>query len=198
MHQLLQPADYVRKPWKNGGGEALDLHVEPAGAGMDDFAWRVSIALVQRSGPFSHFPGVDRTIVLLGGMGMRLDGAAWHADILTPFEPVHFPGEMAIDCTLTNGPARDFNLMVRRDVVQARLIVVRGRPTALPVADAILCYVATGSVEVGMVTGATTRVIDDCTWFGQRDAAENCNDLRIAPMSDNAVALVVTIHRIAP
>ncbi len=95
MHQVLQPADYVRKPWKNGGGVALDLHVEPAGAGMDAFDWRASIALVQRSGPFSHFPGVDRTIVLLEGTGMRLDSAGWHADMNLLFEPVHFPD----DCT---------------------------------------------------------------------------------------------------
>ncbi len=44
----------------------------PAGAALDEFLWRVSIADVERDGPFSRFPGIDRTIVLLEGAGMRL------------------------------------------------------------------------------------------------------------------------------
>ena len=198
MHQVLQPADYVRKPWKNGGGVALDLHVEPAGAGMDAFDWRASIALVHARGPFSHFPGVDRTIVLLAGTGMRLDSATWHADMTTLFEPVHFPGEMAISCTLTNGPTRDFNLMVRRDVARAQFNVVRQHAMTLSVTDATLCYVATGAVDVVMATGTALRVNEDCTWIGQRDGVDDGNDVRIMPAGDNAVALVATMHRIAP
>lgn len=198
MQQVLQPADYVRKPWKNGGGVALDLHVEPAGAGMDAFDWRASIALVQASGPFSHFPGVDRTIVLLEGSGMRLDSAAWHADMGTLFEPVHFPGEIAIDCTLANGPTRDFNLMVRRSVARAQFTVVRQDAVALPAADTMLCYVAAGAVDVAMATGPAVRVKDDCTWIGQRDATDDLSHVRIAPVDAHAVALVATLHRIAP
>jgi len=197
MHQVLQPADYVRKPWKNGGGVALDLHVEPAGAGMDAFDWRASIALVQRSGPFSHFPGVDRTIVLLEGTGMRLDSAAWHADMKLLFEPVRFPGEWAIHCTLGNGPTRDFNLMVRRDVARAQFTVMRQHAATLPAADAMLCYVATGAVEVAMAAGTPTRVNDDCTWIVLRDVVDDLTDVRIAPVGDTTVALVATIHRIA-
>ncbi len=196
MHQVLQPADYVRKPWKNGGGVALDLHVEPPGAGMDAFDWRASIALVQRSGPFSHFPGVDRTIVLLDGGGMRLDSTGWQADMNLLFEPVHFPGELAIECTLGNGPTRDFNLMVRRDVARAQLSVVRRHPVKVPAAAAMLCYVATGAVDVEMGTAKAVRVNDDCTWIGQRDAVDDLTDVRIAPVGDTTVALVAAFHRI--
>lgn len=42
--------------------------VLPPGAGMDSFAWRVSVATIARPGPFSAFPGVDRQIMLLEAM----------------------------------------------------------------------------------------------------------------------------------
>ena len=196
MHQVLQPADYVRKPWKNGSGELLDLHAEPVGAGMEAFEWRASIALVQCSGPFSHFPGVDRTIVLLEGAGMRLDSATWHAEMATPFEPVHFPGEIAIVCTLANGPTRDFNLMVRRDVVAGQVVVVREHETALPAADGLLCYVAAGTVDVITRTTPPWRVDCDCTWIGQRDAVDDLADVRIQPTRTDTVALVAILNRI--
>jgi hypothetical protein len=44
-----------------------EIAVYPAGATLDAFLWRVSIADVERDGPFSRFPGIDRTIVLLEG-----------------------------------------------------------------------------------------------------------------------------------
>jgi Uncharacterized protein conserved in bacteria len=114
-------------PWKNGLGITRELAVEPAGASMDDFAWRVSIADVDTASPFSTFPGIDRTIVLLEGAGftMVLDGEREHA-LTTPCEPFPFPGEAKVDVRLAGGATRDFNLMVRRGVGTARLTVLQG------------------------------------------------------------------------
>ena len=72
MVRLLTPADFHSMPWKNGAGRTTEIAVHPPGAALDTFAWRVSIADVERDGPFSRFPGIDRTIVLLEGAGMRL------------------------------------------------------------------------------------------------------------------------------
>src|SRR4029077_2512621 len=74
MVRLLTPNDYRSMPWKNGAGRTTEIAVHPPGAALDAFAWRVSIADVEQDGPFSRFPGIDRTIVLLGGSGMRLRG----------------------------------------------------------------------------------------------------------------------------
>ena len=52
-------------PWKNGGGETLELAIAPAGAGLEDFAWRISSARVGAAGPFSACAGVDRSLALL-------------------------------------------------------------------------------------------------------------------------------------
>jgi environmental stress-induced protein Ves len=197
MQQLLRPSDYQRKPWKNGGGELLDICAEPPGAGLDAFEWRASIALVRASGPFSHFPGVDRTIVLLDGAGMRLDSADWHADMDVAYEPVRFRGEMAVACTLTDGPTRDFNLMVRRGVARGELVVVRTDAVTLPPADAVLCYVAAGAVECAVGAVPAQRVEADCTWRSLRDAGSAPQGTQVRPLSADAVALVATITRSA-
>ena len=67
--QVLRAENYRRMPWKNGGGETTEIAVFPAGAGLDDFDWRVSMARVESSGPFSVFPGIDRTLAILEGEG---------------------------------------------------------------------------------------------------------------------------------
>ncbi|SFQ22142.1 HutD protein [Ectopseudomonas toyotomiensis] len=41
---LLDLATARVMPWKNGGGETLELAIAPAGAGLEDFAWRISSA----------------------------------------------------------------------------------------------------------------------------------------------------------
>jgi len=135
-------------PWKNGLGITREIAVKPAGATMDDFLWRVSIADVDTASPFSRFPGIDRTIVLLDGDGftMTLDGDRSHA-LTTPCEPFAFAGEAQIEVALAGGATRDFNLMVRRGRAAGTVDVLRGPATAT-FDDVALLHVARGSVTV--------------------------------------------------
>jgi len=110
------------RPWKNGGGTTRNLAVSPEGAGFDDFLWRISIAEVRESDSFSHFPGVDRIIMLLEGNGMTLrdsDGGVF--SLTVRFAPHAFSGEASIEANLVDGPTIDFNVMVRRGRTQAAL-----------------------------------------------------------------------------
>jgi len=85
----LTAADFVRQPWKNGGGSTTQLALE----GDDDrWLWRLSAADVERSGPFSDFAGYERTIMLLEGDGMDLEIDGRVAPLRTPFEPFVFDG----------------------------------------------------------------------------------------------------------
>ena len=61
-------------PWRNGGG--VTREVATGGSGEEGFDWRISIADVEVPGPFSAFPGLDRTITLVGGerMDLVIDG----------------------------------------------------------------------------------------------------------------------------
>jgi len=129
MLRRLGPADYRDVPWKNGGGVTRELLRLPHPRDPERFFLRLSIATVATSGPFSSFPGVDRTLVLLDGDGVALsfgDGPEIHLD--QPLRPLSFPGEAPVEARLLGGSVRDFNLMVDRGVGSATLRVVHLDP----------------------------------------------------------------------
>ena len=125
----LGPDDYRDMPWKNGGGVTRELWKLPHPFDPARFLARVSIATVGVSGPFSVFPGVDRTLMILEGAGvaLTLDGAR-EVVLDQRLRPFAFPGEAEIQCRLLGGPVRDFNLMVDRALVQGSLEVVQLAP----------------------------------------------------------------------
>ena len=110
-------------PWKNGGGETLELAIAPAGAGLEDFAWRISSARVGAAGPFSAFAGVDRSLALLSGAGLRLQRGNGRIEELHAGGAVAtFAGEEAITAVLLDGAVGDLNLMTRRGAWRHRLV----------------------------------------------------------------------------
>lgn len=112
--------DYRRMRWKNDRGWTREIARVPD---RDDYAWRVSIAEIDADCDFSAFPGCDRILVLLRGNGMRLvfdDGR--DVDLQPPHDRIAFRGEASATCTLHDGPTHDFNLIWRRDRVQAQLL----------------------------------------------------------------------------
>lgn len=108
--RLLTPSDYRRMPWRNGGGETVEIaRREEGGATL----WRVSIADVDRPRHFSAFPGLERVIAVAEGAGMRLHVGSDDPVTLTPDDlPFRFPGSAAARCELLDGPIRNFNLMI--------------------------------------------------------------------------------------
>jgi len=134
----LAAASYRTVPWKNGGGVTSEIAVEPEGAGISDkFLWRLSLARIERSGPFSAFDGYDRTIALVSGRGMVLDfGARGTARIDKPMTPLAFSGEWAPGCVLIGGPTEDFNVMTDRARIRHRVERLEPRAVAAPVTSA--------------------------------------------------------------
>jgi uncharacterized protein len=110
--RILRSVDYVARPWKNGGGTTRDIAVSPPAASLDSFDWRLSLAQVDRDGPFSRFDNVDRTLVLLSG-AMALHENDRRIDLVRN-EPFAFEGERAIEATVAGGSTLDFNVMTRR------------------------------------------------------------------------------------
>ncbi len=111
--RFLDPADFVAMPWKNGGGSTLQLAIHPPGATLDSFEWRLSLATVGRSGPFSSFPGCRRTLMLVEGDGFELDVDGRRVVLDRPLEPVTFDGAARVECRLRGGPSRDLGLITR-------------------------------------------------------------------------------------
>lgn len=96
--------------WRNGGGITHELATWPQ---TSDWRWRVSVARIDRDGPFSAFEGVQRWFAVLSGEGVTL---SWpnHQSVLTPQSaPLQFAGTPACDARLIGGPTLDFNLMAR-------------------------------------------------------------------------------------
>lgn len=108
----LRRRDYVEMPWRNGGGVTFEIaRAPPSGV---DFDWRLSLALIERSGPFSSFTGCQRAIALVSGPGCILHGIDATAVALSaPGDRALFSGSAAVECELVAGPCHDLNLMVR-------------------------------------------------------------------------------------
>ena len=123
MARLLRNADHRRMPWKNGGGETVEVIVHPEGASLSDFGWRVSMAGVASDGPFSVFPGIDRTLAVLTGDGMALSIEGLGDRLLVPGStPLAFPADAPTTARLPGGPITDLNVMTRRGVFSHTLV----------------------------------------------------------------------------
>jgi uncharacterized protein len=130
--RALSASDYRRVRWMNGGGWTTELAVHPAAATETGaaFDWRVSIAEIESDGAFSTFPGCDRQVALLEGVGMELRfDAAPTVRLERRLHFVSFAGEWQTRGMLVAGPVRDFNVIVRRDAFGAE---VRHRPLVGP------------------------------------------------------------------
>lgn len=192
MHmRLIDFADLPAMPWKNGGGVTRELACYPPGASLDDFLWRVSIADVDQSGPFSTFPGIDRIIALLDGEGMQLqfeDGKT-HA-LNETCRPFRFRGEERLHAELA-APSRDFNLMLRREAVDGTLTIWRDACTLLCEPGFLLLFCAEGQWDVCEAGGARHQLGPRQTLCGA------CGEsaLAIVPVQAAGAILCVRVNR---
>lgn len=112
--RLLPAASRTATPWRNGGGVTTEVAAFPEGAGLADFDWRVSIARIDADGPFSAFPGIDRTLALLSGGPVTLTGPDWEETLLSGSPPVIFDGADPVAARIA-APSTDLNVMSRRE-----------------------------------------------------------------------------------
>lgn len=102
-------------PWKNGGGSTTEIAIGPVGASLDAFDWRISMAQVATDGPFSSFPGIDRTLAVIQGSGMELKIGEQPAVVLgCETAPLGFAGDTPTTARLLAGEITDLNVMTRR------------------------------------------------------------------------------------
>lgn len=194
--QILRAAGYRHMPWKNGGGMTAEIAVVPAHAGLDDFHWRISMAQIAQDGPFSCFPGIDRTLTVLDGEGVELefpgiDGR--RREVLTPLSaPISFAADEPAYAHLLSGDVTDLNVMTRRTECRhaVRRLHVRTSLVTLTSADQLTLFCCNGNLE--------------CDFAGQH-AALGPRDCLVAmePVShvaahaadpDGALALLVEIY----
>jgi environmental stress-induced protein Ves len=181
--RVLRAHDRSVTHWKNGGGLTREVAADASTAGLEDFVWRVSLADIAQSGPFSSFAGVDRIITVVDGAGMELivDGAS-HT-IADPYEPYSFPGDAVTDCRLLSGPVVDLNVMTRRTRATAHVRVAREGFSVAPRTGVMVLVIAlTGTAAVEESDVTLDRF--DAVLFSGRDAGT----VRV-----DGVAAVVTV-----
>ncbi|PKV89222.1 HutD family protein [Streptomyces sp. TLI_146] len=167
--------------WRNGGGATREITSRPTGA--EDFGWRASVADINRDGPFSAFPGVDRTLTLLTGDGVRLICPGEFDRLLARAgEPFGFSGDLALDAELPGGPCRVLNLMVRRGRWTATVDRVGG-PVAPRAGHAGVLYVLRGRWQADAHGPVLTS--GQGLWWDADEASAGA----VTPLSADAAAL---------
>ena len=125
---IIRRASFTAAPWKNGGGITHEAIRVPSTG--DAFLWRVSVAQIDASGPFSAFAGYDRKMVLLRGQGITLEfGSGTRSVLRSVGDWVEFDGAMSTRCELLDGPCVDLNLMVSKSLRTAARIERLSEPT---------------------------------------------------------------------
>jgi len=129
--QIVRKASFTATPWKNGGGITHEVIRVPAGGAA--FRWRVSVAQIDVSGPFSDFAGYRRIMVLLRGRGVRLNFDGAPPTALTDLgDLAEFDGALKTDCCLLDGPCTDLNLMVAKPAAAVASVERLREPHLMP------------------------------------------------------------------
>lgn len=118
---ILGPDSFRSMPWANGKGVTLELLRLDGPQGM---IFRLSRAQVVEDGPFSLFPGIERSLTVLTGPGFALRGEGIDLQA-RPLEPVAFPGDVPIRAEGVTGPSDDFNVMRARALPRSVVRVMR-------------------------------------------------------------------------
>lgn len=165
VHRIPFAAQRVM-PWKNGGGSTREVAIAPSASAPAGFTWRVSVASVAADGPFSAFPGVDRSLWLLRGNGMVLDVAGREVRLERAWQRFDFAGETPIHARLIDGGNEDLNVMVERATTAAEAAIAHLAPrelrTCVLVAGAHIVLALTGELQVdgiGLVPGDAMRCL---------------------------------------
>ncbi len=149
MAMLIEADRRPPQAWRNGGGLTRELHVWPPGP---DWRLRLSLADIQRDGPFSAFPGVQRHFAVVEGGGVALQFPQGERQLRAGEPPLAFDGALAPGCRLLAGPTRDLNLMLR-DGLQGGLRV------ALPGLTE-----SDGPAGLFSAAGGLLRAAQGCSW----------------------------------
>jgi len=196
--RVVRPDAHRIMPWKNGAGTTTEIAIDPPGADVAGrFRWRLSIADVEQSGPFSAFPGYDRTIMVIAGRGMELAvGGGPPRRLDRPFEPFVFSGDAPADCRLLEGPIRDFNLMVERSSARSRLEILQldAAPRLHDVMGGeLIVHCFDGAVDLTLPAGAPAGTLSaNCTAI-ITGGSETQQSLQLMVSGGRATAAVIQV-----
>lgn len=183
--QLVRLSDVASVPWRNGGGVTRELAVSPA---QGDWQWRMSVAEVDASGPFSRFEGIDRWFAVLEGAGVQLDVQGEAHCITRNSAPFYFDGGASTHCTLVDGRTQDFNLMVRRGSTPARMLRINAPNSMVLNAPKIIAVYAVNTGATVQFGSKTARLLPQSLAWASVPAGS-----RVEVVSENALWMEIPV-----
>jgi hypothetical protein len=114
VRALASFADRDPIPWANGAGQTTELVSLAVSAQLTPGLrpWRLSIARLERVGPFSALPGMARTFLPTAEVALEIDG---HVHPVPALSPEHFHGSQNVSLVGLAEPCFAVNLMVADD-----------------------------------------------------------------------------------
>lgn len=154
MQRIIRAADLVATPWKNSGGLTREIASHDAGGALH---WRLSIADVDKDGPFSAFPGLSRILTVIEGHGMDL-----HTPTETlaarPLQPLAFAGDVPVQGALRDGPVRNFNLIYDANHVTPTVTVLNASQQLPDGPLALHCLTGKARVDDSLLSTGDTML----------------------------------------
>ena len=127
----------------------------------ETFLWRVSVAHIEKSGPFSDFAGYERRMLLLQGRGLDLTFAdGRRRELREVGDWLEFDGAVSTHCDLLDGPCVDLNLMTAKSLgTAAKLERLQGglTVTAAP-GQTMLVFSLAAPLALADGAGGNTRL----------------------------------------
>jgi environmental stress-induced protein Ves len=177
---VIRSPQHRRVRWRNGLGESFQ--VWPRGSAARNAGFQLNVTPIVAAGPFSHYPGIDRILVVTSG-SLVFDGRDGE---LEPGDAIAFAGEEPMHARLPSGAARVFNLLMRRQCWRGVYTQYRKAQRFEPSpGDLVVVHAAAGSCSaegVDLGEGATMLL----------RPGETC---RIEPAGDGARLLAFRLSR---
>jgi environmental stress-induced protein Ves len=162
MSPVVRSDEVAPTPWANGGGTTREL------LRADDGSWRISLADVDRDGPFSSFAGRHRLLTVVDGPVLRLvvDG---EETLVEPRRPFAFDGGAEVSASVPEGPVRVLNVIADPSVEAFVTVLELGRTSLLPLADDQAALVLQGRASAGDAEAAAYDLV-----VGPGDVSGRC------------------------
>jgi uncharacterized protein len=195
--QIIRASTCRVTPWKNGGGSTTEIAVEPSGASLDNFDWRVSMARVASDGPFSEFAGIDRTLAVVSGGGLELTiGGGAPVMLQRGSDSFSFAGDVATSARLSGGEITDINVMTRRGRFGHRLRRLQGPAVCdCDGHDVAIAIAVNGSAK--LISQGQAETLDDSDAAILRKASDG--SFRIEPAAEcDCYLVLLRQHRDQP
>ncbi|WP_407277614.1 HutD family protein [Aromatoleum evansii] len=158
------------EPWRNGRGITRVLASGSFSRNLEQWDYRLSLADISASGPFSTFKGIERSSLLLEGSSLLLTDGEERQLRAGPMEVIRYNGEWPLNAVIGSSPTRCLNVMTRKGIASGMLKVLDGM-NAVPAADLVMLLSLHDGCEVKTAESSAPQKLNKYEGILLRDVA---------------------------